>query len=528
LLVVLGCFGLTSGLSAQEPTAPDPYPLAELEAAVEASRTASAEALGAALLELTLGYAHHTRHGDAVETGREALQFLGAAGDSVELARAHNQVGLAHWNLVQYDSAVAHFQEARDLWLALDDRDSLGRVYNNLGAAHYQWGNYELALTWFLEAMEYRRGTDNVPGQALALTNVGRTYHDWGLHGHARDAYEEAIRLADEADYLFGQAYARLNLGELRLEQGDLEEAHAYFRESLEAYGADPTRIDPSAALGGRILNTLGLARIDVERGDIEAALRDLLATLELSRQAEHPRYEARTRLALGEAYLATGQHESALEHLTLGLDAARERDQRPIALELVGALAEVEAARGEPARALEHLRGHLALRDSLFSEGATHRIAALEAQSEIDRQQRANLALREEQRIQEAVIHRQRTIAALTGGLLVLLVVLAGVLVYFNRRGRERARALADANEVLERTNRELRETQQEVQTLKGLVPICSSCKRVRDDEGYWSSVESYVTRRSDASFSHSICNECGPAQFPEDWRSGDEVQGS
>ena len=47
-------------------------------------------------------------------------------------------------------------------------------------------------------------------------------------------------------------------------------------------------------------------------------------------------------------------------------------------------------------------------------------------------------------------------------------------------------------------------------VKRLEGLIPICSYCKRVRDDQDYWHQVESYIAERSEARFSHGICPEC------------------
>jgi DNA-binding response OmpR family regulator len=55
-----------------------------------------------------------------------------------------------------------------------------------------------------------------------------------------------------------------------------------------------------------------------------------------------------------------------------------------------------------------------------------------------------------------------------------------------------------------------ELEEALASVRRLSGLLPICSYCKKVRDDRNYWSQVEAYVTERSEAKFSHSICPEC------------------
>lgn len=55
------------------------------------------------------------------------------------------------------------------------------------------------------------------------------------------------------------------------------------------------------------------------------------------------------------------------------------------------------------------------------------------------------------------------------------------------------------------------------EIETLHGIIPICSSCKKVRDDEGYWAQVEDYLSSRSDAKFSHSICPDCLKELYPE-----------
>jgi len=54
------------------------------------------------------------------------------------------------------------------------------------------------------------------------------------------------------------------------------------------------------------------------------------------------------------------------------------------------------------------------------------------------------------------------------------------------------------------------------EIRTLRGLLAICASCKRIRDDEGQWTSVERYVTTRTEARFTHGICPECATRLYP------------
>lgn len=63
----------------------------------------------------------------------------------------------------------------------------------------------------------------------------------------------------------------------------------------------------------------------------------------------------------------------------------------------------------------------------------------------------------------------------------------------------------------------REQERARQELQELRGLLPICASCKKVRDDEGYWSQIESYVQAHSAATFTHGICPDCVTRMYPD-----------
>ena len=71
-----------------------------------------------------------------------------------------------------------------------------------------------------------------------------------------------------------------------------------------------------------------------------------------------------------------------------------------------------------------------------------------------------------------------------------------------------------------LKKRNQQLNEAMEEIKNLKGIIPICASCKKIRDDKGYWNLLESYIESHSEASFSHSICPECNDKLYGEqDW---------
>lgn len=59
-----------------------------------------------------------------------------------------------------------------------------------------------------------------------------------------------------------------------------------------------------------------------------------------------------------------------------------------------------------------------------------------------------------------------------------------------------------------------------QEVKILRGLLPICASCKRIKDDNGYWTQIEGYIKNHSEAEFTHGLCPECAERLYPEIFR--------
>jgi len=61
------------------------------------------------------------------------------------------------------------------------------------------------------------------------------------------------------------------------------------------------------------------------------------------------------------------------------------------------------------------------------------------------------------------------------------------------------------------------LKKAMDEVKTLQGFIPICASCKKIRDDEGYWRQIEAYIEEHSSATFSHGICPDCGKKLYPD-----------
>ncbi len=100
-----------------------------------------------------------------------------------------------------------------------------------------------------------------------------------------------------------------------------------------------------------------------------------------------------------------------------------------------------------------------------------------------------------------------------------IVLVVLA-IFYLWNRRLAEEIQERKRAELEKENLIRKLTGAIDEIKTLRGILPICSECKNIRDDKGYWTQIESYISKHSDADFSHSICPDCMKSLYEkEEW---------
>ncbi len=94
--------------------------------------------------------------------------------------------------------------------------------------------------------------------------------------------------------------------------------------------------------------------------------------------------------------------------------------------------------------------------------------------------------------------------IAAEATGLTISLLLVLGILYV--------TRLIVSEMEIVDQLHQAMRN----VKVLTGLLPICASCKKIRDDQGYWKQIETYIKEHSEADFTHSICPKCAKVLYP------------
>ena len=510
-LIALIAIALGSSLSAQSAPARS---AAEWRVQLDSLRLSGDRSLKLAEAWWGLALAHDTESkvDSSLAALRQAAKAVQPFPDSKVKGDILSSMGVMLLRAIQYDSALVYVERAREMRLKLGDTIGALRTWNNTGSGHYQLGNYEQALTAFVQALAGRQLEHDTVGIARVLTNIGKVYQDWGQYDRSESRLQDAIRFARTTNNQAILGYALNTLAQVYVDRGEYELAYRTIDASMAAYSSRSPRVSSVDSLGGWRLNALARADALVRQGRAREALPLLDSVTAVGQENGSIRSVAKSQMLRGQAYAQLGDLPRARAMLTESVALSKSVAQRVFMLQALERLSAVEEKAGNAVASLRALRSATALRDTIFNQATAERLAAEERREERERELQENARLREKELRQDQVIERQRITVSLVTVILLLCALLLFLLVRFNRLGKAREQALA-------KTNDELRTALTDVRTLTGLIPICASCKRVRDDQGYWQAVESYISSHSDATFSHAICQSCGPELYGELW---------
>lgn len=344
----------------------------------------------------------------------------------------------------------------------------------------------ERSLAIAQKAQAAARAAKDIRGEAEALNFIAYGFRNQSQLDLARKHATESIRLFTLAGDESGEAQGLNMLGLVEADAGHFPEALEHHLKAL----AIRERTQDKEGLAYSY-NNLGNAYRNL--GEHAKALEYHQKGLALKVELGMTSSEAYSHHNIGLVYFAMRDFPNALEAFRRGL-AIREKldDLRAVAVSLnsiglVEAQTNPRAALQTHQRVLALLRSNAlkgladveAAREPMFNQDNAARLQQLQVAYEADRRQGEIEMLERDRDVQSAELARVHTTRT----------------------------ALADRlTEALDR-----------VQTLKKLLPICASCKRIRDDNGYWTQVEAYVAAHSSAEFTYSICPSCFEGLYPE-----------
>lgn len=431
----------------------------------------------------------------SLEVALRARAAAQAARDVRGEAEALNYIAYAYRNQSMLDLARQSALESLRLFIESGDAWGEAQGYNTLGLVEADAGKFGEALEVHLKALAIRQRTGDKEGLAYSYNNLGNAYRNLGEYGKALEYHAQALALKVELGMKSSEGYSHQNMGLVYFEMKDYPNALAAYRRAL----AIREELGDRRAIGVS-LNAIGQVEAQT---DPRAALATFDRALALRRESGDTRGEVATELNLGDAYRRLNDLTRAIEAYNRGLAIAERIDAPLLRSNALRKLADVEAARGDFQQAYRHQLQHQQARDQMFNRENADRLQRLQVAHEAEQRQRQIRQLEQAGALRDVELRRARTTrTALAVIAALVLVSLALLYARFRTKQRSEARFRAQAESLADALAR--------VHVLKGMLPICAWCKNIRDDNGYWTQVEAYVSSHSAAEFTHSICPSC------------------
>jgi len=458
----------------------------------------------------------------------KALTELEALNDSALLVLANNMMGAVYWFQDYQGEAKRHHEKALTLAKKLKNDKEIGRALNNLANIYRRWGDYSMAMDNFYAAIPYFQSSGDIEGTAWLYFSLGSMHKQLKNYKQAEESVKAALEI-----YL-DMATANNDSGGVLLcywELGSLNRLLANYEKSLDYfYKIMQSRRRESMPIA-RSDDYLGLGQTYYSMGKYDEALKHLLEARRLREGTGIGTGQATISLFLAYTYSELGELKLAEKALLEGIEVAKRLKRKDRYAELLYEMSALYAKTGQTKDALEHLEMYNSIRDSLMNYEIARRLASLQIQYEISENEAKNQRLSQENMIHNLELHRagiQKNVLYLTI-VAIAFFIFSGLYLYF-RQNRD--------NKLLNEKNDQIREAHQKteaeagqrikisaereellknlqhnlenVKSLRGLIPICVSCKNIRSDKGYYIQLEQYISEHSDATFSHGICPDC------------------
>lgn len=431
----------------------------------------------------------------SAEIARHALVLAREAGDAINAAEALHNLAAAQRNLGRYDLARDFAQQSADAYAAAGDRKGEAQGYNTLGLIDADRGDYPRALEHHHKALAIRLAIGDRQGLSYSYNNLGNMYRNVQDYERALEHHEKALQIKKELGDMSSLAFSYANIGTVYSTMGDVDKALASLGEAL--------RIRQELGEERYVASTYNAMGLALDETDPAAALEEFEKALAIRERLGDRRGTAGTLANIGDVQRRLDRPDQAVGSLARALRIADEIRAPVLQIEIYEHLAAAEAARGNFRAAFDWHQRYTALKDRTFNQQNSDRLNRLNAAYEATQREQQIALLNKETELQQARLQRQQIVGA-AGALLVIALL---VLYAHRRKSERRYRQQAE----------ELQRAVDTAKTLRGLLPICAACKRIRDDRGSWQPLETYITARSDADFTHGYCPACADQAIAE-----------
>ncbi len=455
-----------------------------------------------ALVELVREF-RKNRPDKSILYGKEALKLAEELKDKPQQAELKWLLGEVHFRSGDFPAALKYLKEALPGFSGAGGAKKRAEILYLIGAVNYRFGNYSKVQEYFLRSLKISEEHSFPAHRASTLNGLGLLNKQLRDYDQALKYYHKALEIGKRVGKreTFSIYYNNIGVVYERLNRPD--ESIKYYRKALEI-SMEFNDLEGVASAYGN----LGL--MYNRQGQYARALAFTKKAMDVSKKMNDRYGIANAFQEMARSQRKMGRSKEALDNLNKALEMAKEMKSKELQAFCTHQLALIYTGMGDHRRADRYLTQYTTLRDEVFSLRSSRQAAELKTLYQTEKMEKEIELLKQRHIIDDLELSKQKTFKNLF--LVVVFLLFAFVLLLVSRfRVKQRAhREVSAANKELKEALGKLETAGEEIETLTGLIPICSHCKRVRDDAGYWLQVEVYLQKHSEADFSHHVCPHC------------------
>jgi tetratricopeptide (TPR) repeat protein len=440
---------------------------------------------------------------------------------------------------------VAQDRHAIDSLTALFSASSVETtkvLLNGEIAHHFSFFHPETAIILGKNGVKQAQEIGFKKGEAVNLNAMAGALFTQSNYREAWGGFASALKIAEELNDQGLIAKAYLNFGNISYYQNDKQRALEQFRKSLEIGERikDPATI-ASASVNLGVISigaqdyragqeylfkaSRSFALLNDKKGlsycyrniaitfqllnDIDGAMPYLQRSLDLAEQLRNNEIISGCLQAFADIHRIRGEYEKSIEYGKRALSLAQQINDLPYVNSAATTLASAFEGKKDYRNALKYTLIARNAGDSILSNAKNRELQNIQHRFEMDGKQKEIDLL--EQRSKN-----EQLLSILFATALGAVIVIAFVLFRNFKREKESKERLALINQEKQRLINDLTEAMDNIRTLGELLPICSNCKSIRDDQGYWQAVDRYISSHTDTKVSHGICPDCMKKLYP------------
>ncbi|KQC14233.1 MAG: hypothetical protein APR63_05950 [Desulfuromonas sp. SDB] len=419
---------------------------------------------GQFLIELIKTYIKLQKYSKASEYSKYCLtlqdEIYGPLAEQI-IGQFHSLNGMIYYHFNDYKQALSSFNRSLKFFHMCNRDKEIGEVCRNIALIYQRLGDYWQALDYLNHADDIYSQISDDHGKAKTLNNIGIIHARLKNYNEAVTYYTASLKIREKLNDKIGKSRVYNNLGNALLNLKQFEKSIEYYLKAEKI-----------------LINSVyknNLADVYHNLGHIYQKLKNLPLSLKYYQNCLNIRKNIEDRYNyikvltnIASVHCHLGSLSEAEKYIRQALDNSKDIESKELSIGLYSTMAEIFRAKQQYLKALEMLKKYGEVKKQVFNEKCNQQMADFQIRYQIDQQQ------------QQIAIYKSKNIRLINA-------------------------------------NKKLRKAIKQLKILKGLLPICPRCKKIRDDQGYWTQVEEYVVNHSDAEFTHGLCPECAKKFFPE-----------